>query len=57
MAVPFRRISKARKNKRRSHHALSLPGMHECPNCGEQKLAHRVCSNCGFYKNKEVIEK
>ncbi|MDU1880757.1 MAG: 50S ribosomal protein L32 [Eggerthella sp.] len=27
-----------------------------CPQCGEVKLPHRVCPNCGFYKNREVIE-
>ena len=26
------------------------------PQCGEVKLPHRVCPNCGFYKNREVIE-
>jgi large subunit ribosomal protein L32 len=29
--------------------------MTECPNCGELKLAHRVCKACGTYKGKEVI--
>ena len=26
-----------------------------CTNCGEQKLSHRVCKACGYYKNKQVI--
>ena len=25
-----------------------------CPNCGEIKLAHVVCANCGFYDGKLV---
>ena len=38
-----RRTSKTRKNKRRTHFKISVPGMTECPNCGEYKLSHRVC--------------
>jgi large subunit ribosomal protein L32 len=27
-----------------------------CPNCGEMKLSHRVCKECGSYNGKTVIE-
>jgi large subunit ribosomal protein L32 len=27
----------------------------KCANCGAQKLTHRVCPVCGFYKGKQVI--
>jgi len=47
--VPQRRISKTRKRMRRTHYKLDLPGMSLCPNCKEEKLAHVVCKNCGFY--------
>ncbi|WP_061569355.1 50S ribosomal protein L32 [Caldibacillus debilis] len=57
MAVPFRRTSKARKRLRRTHYKLQVPGLVECPDCGEMKLAHRVCKNCGTYKGREVISK
>ena len=57
MAVPFRRVSKMKKRMRRSHLALSVPGMITCPSCGELILAHRVCPNCGYYKGKQVIVK
>jgi large subunit ribosomal protein L32 len=55
MAVPFRRTSKTAKRKRRTHFKLQVPGMVACPNCGEMKLAHRVCKACGTYKGKEVV--
>lgn len=55
MAVPFRRTSKTAKRKRRTHFKLQVPGMVSCPNCGEMKLAHRVCKACGTYKGKEVV--
>ena len=56
MAVPFRRVSKMKKRMRRSHLALNVPGMITCPNCGELTLAHRVCSNWGYYKGKKVVQ-
>lgn len=55
MAVPARRTSKAKKRKRRTHYKLAVPGMTECPNCGEYKLSHRVCSECGYYDGKDVV--
>ncbi|WP_278275561.1 50S ribosomal protein L32 [Staphylococcus epidermidis] len=57
MAVPKRRTSKTRKNKRRTHFKISVPGMTECPNCGEYKSSHRVCKNCGSYNGEEVVSK
>ena len=58
MAVPKRKVSKARRDTRRSSvDKLSMPGMVKCPNCGEYNLAHRVCSACGFYDGKQVIAK
>ncbi|MFD1426599.1 large subunit ribosomal protein L32 [Kroppenstedtia sanguinis] len=55
MAVPKRRTSKTRKLKRRTHIKLSVPGMVKCPQCGEMKLSHRVCKECGYYKGNEVV--
>ncbi|OPZ32403.1 MAG: 50S ribosomal protein L32 [Tenericutes bacterium ADurb.BinA124] len=54
--VPQRRTSKTRKRLRRSHFKLELPGMMVCPNCGEMKLAHTVCKECGYYDGKLVKE-
>jgi len=55
MAVPFRRTSKTAKRKRRTHFKLNVPGMVVCPNCGEMKLAHRVCKECGQYNGRTVL--
>ncbi len=58
MAVPKRKTSKARRDKRRSTvWKLEAPALSKCPNCGEYKLAHRACSNCGYYNGREVIKK
>jgi len=56
MAVPFRRTSKTQKRKRRTHFKLNVPGMVVCPNCGEMKLSHRICKECGQYNGKVVLE-
>ncbi|MBE3102415.1 MAG: 50S ribosomal protein L32 [Firmicutes bacterium] len=56
MAVPKRRTSKARRDKRRAHWKLALPGIVECPQCGQAKLSHRVCKHCGYYNKKQVIK-
>lgn len=55
MAVPKRRTSKARRNQRRSHDAVGTPARATCEQCGEPKLPHRVCQNCGTYRGREVI--
>ena len=56
MALPKRRHSHSRKNKRRSHHALKVEGLSVCPKCKEPKLPHRVCKNCGYYNDQQVIK-
>lgn len=57
MAVPKRKTSKARRDKRRSAvWKLDAPALSKCPNCGEFKLAHRACANCGIYNGREVIK-
>ena len=58
MAVPKRRVSKARRDKRRSNvWKINIPGMVKCSHCGEYNLAHRVCKSCGYYNGKAVVEK
>ncbi len=58
MAVPKKKVSSARRDKRRSNvWKLDLPGMAKCPKCGELKLSHRVCKACGYYDGKEVVKK
>lgn len=54
MAVPKKKVSKSRRDMRRSHEALTGSAHGECPNCGELKRPHHVCSACGFYDGREV---
>lgn len=55
MAVPKRKMSKSRRDKRRANWKLTIPGMVECPQCHQMKLPHRVCSECGHYNGKVVV--
>ncbi|SHF21109.1 large subunit ribosomal protein L32 [Caldanaerobius fijiensis DSM 17918] len=54
-AVPKRRISKSRRNKRRTHYKLEVPQFVECPQCHELMLPHRVCKSCGYYDGRNVM--
>ena len=55
MIEPKRKISKQRSRTRRANWKISAPGMSECPQCHQQKLAHRVCKHCGYYDGRQVI--
>ena len=56
MAVPKRRVSKARRDKRRSNvWKLNAPTLVKCPNCGGFAVPHKVCGYCGYYKGKQVV--
>ena len=57
MAVPKRKVSKARRDKRRnSHWKLTIPGVVRCPECGAMRLPHRACRACGKYNGREVLK-
>ena len=56
MAVPKRRVSKARRDKRRSNvWRMDAPELVKCSKCGTLKRAHRVCTACGYYNGKQVL--
>lgn len=55
MAVPKKRTSKSRQLKRRAQIFLEKPTLVKCPKCGHSILAHTVCSFCGYYKGREVV--
>lgn len=56
MAVPKRRTSRARRDKRRAHDAIGTPARSICPQCREPKAPHRVCAHCGTYRGREIIK-
>lgn len=56
MALPKRKTSKARRDKRRSHFGMNPPRLQECPQCHSPKLPHYACPTCGSYAGRQVIE-
>ncbi len=55
MALPKRKHSQARRNKRRANWNITLPTLSRCPQCGGAVRPHRVCSSCGFYRGRQVV--
>lgn len=56
MAVPKKRTSSARRDKRRAQHKAGKPRLNQCPRCHSPRLPHRVCPACGTYDGREVIQ-
>jgi large subunit ribosomal protein L32 len=54
MAVPKKKTSKARRDKRRAQHKIEAPRLNLCPQCGRPKRPHRVCPTCQTYRGRDV---
>jgi large subunit ribosomal protein L32 len=56
MAVQKRRQSSARRDSRRAQWMASVkkPTVQRCPKCQAPKASHRVCLECGYYRDREV---
>ena len=56
MALPKRKHSKSRRDKRRSMNSkLFAANLAVCANCKKPILPHMVCMHCGYYKGKPVV--
>lgn len=55
MAVPRNRMSNARKNSKRAHHAKKPKGFTACPKCESPRMPHTICQSCGTYGNRTVL--
>ena len=56
MAVPKRKTSKSKRNKRRSHHKIKSGNIIEDKKSGEFRLSHHVDLKTGFYKGRQVFD-
>ena len=56
MAVPKRKTSKSRRNKRRSHQKLSSINIIEDKKSGEFRLSHHIDLKTGIYNGKQILE-
>ena len=56
MAVPKKKVSKSRRDMRRSHLAITPVNSVACSVCGESKLPHNMYSNCGTYNGRQILK-
>ena len=56
MAVPKKKTSKARRDKRRAQHGIEAPRVNICPTCQQPKRPHRVCPTCGKYQGRDILQ-
>jgi large subunit ribosomal protein L32 len=54
MAVPKRKTSKSRRDKRRATHGIEVASVNLCPNCHQPKRPHRLCPTCKSYNGRTV---
>ncbi|MBQ9988719.1 MAG: 50S ribosomal protein L32 [Clostridia bacterium] len=55
MAVPKRRVSSTRRDKRRTHDGAPAVTVATCPQCHKPVLPHTVCKSCGYYNGNKVM--
>ncbi len=56
MPTPKRRHTSGMRDLRRSQVKAQRVKLAVCPKCNSPILPHIVCSNCGYYKGKEVFD-
>tara|TARA_B100000686_G_C16626809_1_gene882331 strand:- start:892 stop:1065 length:174 start_codon:yes stop_codon:yes gene_type:complete len=57
MAVPKRKTSVSRRNKRRSHHRIVTTNVIEDKKTGEYRLSHHIDLKTGLYNGKKILDK
>ena len=55
MAVPKRKTSKSKTNKRRSHNSLDLLNIINDNESGEPRISHRIDLSTGKYRGRQII--
>ena len=56
MAVPKRKTTVSKRNKRRSHHKISYVNVLEDKKSGEYRISHHVDLKTGFYNGKKILD-
>ena len=56
MAVPKRKVTRAKRGMRRSADALNAPAYVEDKNSGELRRPHRIDLKSGMYRGRQVLE-
>ncbi|MFA6511845.1 MAG: 50S ribosomal protein L32 [Patescibacteria group bacterium] len=56
MSVPKKRQSKSRTARRRNNIRASRVQLVACTHCQQPRAPHRVCTNCGYYRGRKVVD-
>ncbi len=56
MAVPKRKTTVSKRNKRRSHHRISNVNVIEDKKTGEYRISHHIDLKTGFYNGKKILD-
>jgi len=56
MSVPKQRHTKGRQKRRRANIKITAKNLIACSHCKRRIKPHEICSYCGYYKGKEVID-
>lgn len=55
MAVQQNKVTRSKRDKRRSHHGLKKPALSIDPTTGETHRRHHVTEE-GYYRGRKVVE-
>ena len=56
MAVPKRKTTVSKRNKRRSHHKIANVNVVEDKKTGEYRVSHHIDLKTGFYNGKKILD-
>ena len=55
MTAPKSRGTKSKRDKKRLHIFLKSPNLVKCQKCDKLIRSHTVCSFCGYYKGRQIL--
>ena len=56
MAVPRKKVSRMKRNQRRSHDALTAPVHIEDKKTGERRRPHHIDLKTGMYRDRQILD-
>ena len=56
MALPKKKLSRSRRDRRRFHHALRKIHLVDCPQCHARRRPHHICPSCGSYRGVQYLD-
>jgi large subunit ribosomal protein L32 len=54
--LPVKKTSRTRTRTRHAHHHLIAKNYSVCKKCGQAKLPHAACQNCGYVNSRITLK-